>query len=56
MSAMLLIVGPSNAATSRVAVMPWGNRSILFRDPDGNRVNLFAPLTEHAIDRFNGRA
>jgi hypothetical protein len=23
--------------------MPWGNRSILFRDPDGNPVNLFAP-------------
>ena len=23
--------------------MPWGNRSMLFRDPDGNLVNLFAP-------------
>jgi predicted enzyme related to lactoylglutathione lyase len=22
--------------------MPWGNRSTLFRDPDGNTVNLFA--------------
>ncbi|WP_022901440.1 VOC family protein [Humibacter albus] len=22
--------------------MPWGNRSALFRDPDGNLVNLFA--------------
>jgi catechol 2,3-dioxygenase-like lactoylglutathione lyase family enzyme len=21
--------------------MPWGNRSLLFRDPDGNLVNLF---------------
>ncbi|ROS75920.1 glyoxalase/bleomycin resistance protein/dioxygenase superfamily protein [Curtobacterium sp. PhB130] len=21
--------------------MPWGNRSVLFRDPDGNLVNLF---------------
>jgi uncharacterized glyoxalase superfamily protein PhnB len=21
--------------------MPWGNRSALFRDPDGNLVNLF---------------
>jgi uncharacterized glyoxalase superfamily protein PhnB len=21
---------------------PWGNRSTLFRDPDGNLVNLFA--------------
>jgi predicted enzyme related to lactoylglutathione lyase len=24
--------------------MPWGNRSALLRDPDGNVVNLFAPL------------
>ena len=22
--------------------MPWGNRSTLFRDPDGNTVNLFS--------------
>jgi uncharacterized glyoxalase superfamily protein PhnB len=24
--------------------MPWGNRSLLLRDPDGNLVNLFTPL------------
>lgn len=23
--------------------MPWGNRSMLFRDPDQNTVNLFTP-------------
>jgi catechol 2,3-dioxygenase-like lactoylglutathione lyase family enzyme len=23
---------------------PWGNRSMLFRDPDGNLVNFFAPI------------
>jgi len=23
--------------------MPWGNRSAMFRDPDGNLVNLFSP-------------
>ena len=34
--------------------MPWGNRSILFRDPDGNLVNLFTPVTEEAIKRFSG--
>lgn len=22
--------------------MPWGNRSAMFRDPDGNLVNLFS--------------
>jgi len=35
--------------------MPWGNRSILFRDPDGNLVNLFTPVSEEAIQRFQGR-
>ena len=24
--------------------MPWGNRALLFRDPDGNLVNLFTPV------------
>ncbi|KXO99473.1 VOC family protein [Tsukamurella pseudospumae] len=24
-------------------VMPWGNKSLLLRDPDGNLVNLFTP-------------
>ena len=33
-------------------LMPWGNRSILFRDPDGNLVNLFTPATEEAAARF----
>ena len=27
------------------ATMPWGNRSTLFRDPDGNLVNLFSRPT-----------
>jgi predicted enzyme related to lactoylglutathione lyase len=32
--------------------MPWGNRSLLFRDPDGSLVNLFTPTTPEAIERF----
>jgi len=32
--------------------MPWGNRSLLFRDPDGNLVNFFTPVTQAAIDKF----
>ncbi|TDL69195.1 VOC family protein [Paenibacillus amylolyticus] len=35
--------------------MPWGNRALLFRDPDGNLVNLFTPVTKEAIQRFSGR-
>lgn len=34
--------------------MPWGNRSLLFRDPEGNLINLFAPVTEAAKQRFSG--
>jgi predicted enzyme related to lactoylglutathione lyase len=33
--------------------MPWGNRSLLFRDPDGNLVNLFTPVSPDAIKKFN---
>lgn len=29
--------------------MPWGNRSLLFRDPDGHLVNVFTPISE--LDR-----
>lgn len=31
--------------------MPWGNRSLLFRDPDGNLVNFFTPVSTDAKDR-----
>jgi predicted enzyme related to lactoylglutathione lyase len=34
------------------STMPWGNRSLLFRDPDGNLVNLFTPITAAAIEKF----
>jgi predicted enzyme related to lactoylglutathione lyase len=32
--------------------MPWGNKSFLFRDPDGNLVNLFTPVTPKAMRKF----
>ena len=32
--------------------MPWGNRALLFRDPDGNLVNLFTPVTDAARVKF----
>jgi predicted enzyme related to lactoylglutathione lyase len=35
--------------------MPWGNRSLLFRDPDGNLVNFFTPVTSSAIEKFAAR-
>lgn len=32
--------------------MPWGNRSLLLRDPDGNLVNLFTPVAPGARTTF----
>ncbi|SDJ60002.1 hypothetical protein SAMN05421874_102366 [Nonomuraea maritima] len=32
--------------------MPWGNRALLFRDPDGNLVNFFTPVTSEARAKF----
>ena len=32
--------------------MPWGNRSLLFRDPDGNLVNFLTPVTPEAKAKF----
>jgi Glyoxalase/Bleomycin resistance protein/Dioxygenase superfamily len=37
---------------SEPTTMPWGNRSLLFRDPDGNLVNFFTPVTPAAIEKF----
>ncbi|MFF5035145.1 VOC family protein [Nocardia salmonicida] len=34
--------------------MPWGNRSLLLRDPDGNLINLFTPVTAQAVAKFAG--
>jgi predicted enzyme related to lactoylglutathione lyase len=33
--------------------MPWGNRALLVRDPDGNLVNLFTPVTDAARAKFS---
>lgn len=27
---------------------PWGNRSLMFRDPDGNLINFFTPVSTEA--------
>ena len=35
--------------------MPWGNKSLLFRDPDDNLVNLFTPVTPETIKKFESK-
>ena len=41
-----------DALVQAPTTMPWGNRSLLFRDPDGNLVNFFTPVTPAAIEKF----
>ena len=36
--------------------MPWGNRSMLLRDPDGNLINFFTPVSAEAIKRYKAAA
>ena len=35
--------GTLTEVVAEPTTMPWGNRSLLFRDPDGNLVNFFTP-------------
>lgn len=45
----------ANFLVQKPTTMPWGNRSLLFRDPDGNLVNFFTPLSIDAIKKFEGK-
>ena len=45
-----------NAVVTEPTTMPWGNRSLLVRDPDGNLVNFFQPVTDAAVEKFRGVA
>jgi predicted enzyme related to lactoylglutathione lyase len=42
------------AFVQKPTTMPWGNRSLLFRDPDGNLINFFTPVSAEAIKKFGG--
>jgi uncharacterized glyoxalase superfamily protein PhnB len=35
--------------------MPWGNRAVQFRDPEGSLVSMYTPVTDAAKKRFGGR-
>ena len=36
-------------------MMPWGNKTVQFRDPEGNLVSLYTPVTDDAKKRFSKR-
>jgi predicted enzyme related to lactoylglutathione lyase len=42
-----------DALVQEPTTMPWGNRSLLFRDPDANLVNFFTPVSAEAIKKFD---
>lgn len=42
----------SSSVVQEPTTMPWGNRSLLFRDPDGNLINFFTPVTKEAVEKF----
>ncbi|SPM35390.1 Catechol 2,3-dioxygenase or other lactoylglutathione lyase family enzyme [Mycobacterium rhizamassiliense] len=44
--------GQLSEVVTEPTTMPWGNRALLFRDPDGNLVNLFTPVTDMARAKF----
>jgi predicted enzyme related to lactoylglutathione lyase len=46
------LVGQLEEVVTKPTTMPWGNRALLFRDPDGNLVNLFTPVTDDARAKF----
>jgi predicted enzyme related to lactoylglutathione lyase len=46
------LAGVTGEVVQAPTTMPWGNRSLLFRDPDGNLVNFFTPVTPAAIEKF----
>ena len=50
-----LVDGFHDAVVQPSTTMPWGNRSLLLRDPDGNLLNFFTPVTPEAIKRFGGQ-
>ncbi len=47
-----LVTGFQDAVVQPPTTMPWGNRSLLLRDPDGNLLNFFTPVTLEATERF----
>ncbi|WP_327364004.1 MULTISPECIES: VOC family protein [unclassified Streptomyces] len=46
------LTGSTEDLVQAPTTMPWGNRSLLLRDPDGNLVNFFTPITPAAIAKF----
>ena len=42
----------TNETVVKPITMPWGNRSLIFRDTDGNLIYFFTPVSPEAIKKF----
>lgn len=42
----------TNDVVQKPTTMPWGNRSLLFRDTDSNLINFFTPVSPEAVKKF----
>ena len=42
-------LGDGLAVVQPPTLMPWGNQSVLLRDPDGTLINLYTPVTPDAL-------
>lgn len=47
-----VVKGLTSEIVQEPTTMPWGNRSLLFRDPDGNLINFFTPVSDDAKRKF----
>ncbi len=43
------------ALVHEMKMMPWGNKTFQFRDPEGTAVSLYMPATDEARKRFGSR-
>ncbi|ACU69281.1 Glyoxalase/bleomycin resistance protein/dioxygenase [Catenulispora acidiphila DSM 44928] len=43
---------PASDVVAEPKTLPWGNRSLLVRDPDGTLVNFFTPVTPEARAKY----
>lgn len=44
------------ALVHELKMMPWGNKTFQFRDPEGTAVSLYMPQSQEAKARFRHRA
>lgn len=51
--AYVALRGVTDSIVTEPTNLPWGNRSLLVRDPDGHLINFFTPTSEAARARFS---